>query len=122
LAFPASLNSQRPEERVRAAKMAVRYPYASPEDRRAALEMLVTRLEDEDDAVRFFAIIALEKMTGSRLGYEYHGPEHDRLRAVQTWRRYLAQQAAAASQPASAAAARVPSAAGGNGHAPGGRP
>ena len=100
--------------------MAVHYPYASPEDRRAALEMLVSRLEDEDDAVRFFAIIALEKMTGSRLGYEYHGPEHDRLRAVQTWRRYLAQQAA--SQPASTSAGQVPSSAGGNGHAPGGRP
>jgi hypothetical protein len=93
LSFPASLNSQRPEERVRAAKQAVDYPYASPQDRRAAVELLVARLDDEDDAVRFFAILALERMTGTRLGYCYHDHADGRLRAVQAWRRYLKQQA-----------------------------
>jgi len=93
LPFPASLNSQRPEERVRAIKTAVNYPYAAPEDRRAVIELLVARLEDEDDAVRFFAILALEKMTGTRLGYEYHAPVNERLRAVQAWRRYLDREA-----------------------------
>lgn len=87
--FPASLNSQRPEERVRAAKQAVDHPYASPEERRAVLEMLVWRLDDDDPAVRFFAILALERMTGTRLGYSYHARPDQRLRAVQAWRRYL---------------------------------
>jgi hypothetical protein len=94
--FPASLNSSRPEERVRAAKKAVDYPYASPAERQTALELLVWRLDDEDDCVRFFAILALERMTGTRLGYEYHAPAYERLRAVQSWRRYLAEQAKAA--------------------------
>lgn len=105
LAFPASLNSQRPEERVRAVKQAVTYPYATPEDRQTALEMLVTRLEDDDDAVRFFAILALDRMTGTRLGYSYHAPLDERTRSVQAWRRYLAQRA---QDPPSPAAAPMP--------------
>lgn len=56
------------------------------------MELLVARLEDDDDAVRFFAILALDRMTGTRLGYSYHGPLDQRTRAVQAWHRYLAQQ------------------------------
>ncbi|MBI4579259.1 MAG: hypothetical protein HY718_06125, partial [Planctomycetes bacterium] len=93
LAFPASINSEYPEERVRAVRTAVDYPYASAEERRGVMEMLVGRLDDDDDAVRMFAIVALEKMTGTRLGYRYHAPLGERLRAVQTWRRYLAEEA-----------------------------
>jgi hypothetical protein len=95
------MNSQDSGERVKAAKTAVTYPYKSEEDRRAVLEMLVTRLDDDDEAVRFFSILALEKMTGSRRGYEYHAPWADRLRAVQTWRRYLSQLAAGTGAPTS---------------------
>jgi hypothetical protein len=60
------------------------------------MEMLVARLDDDDDAVRFFAILALERMTGTRMGYSYHTRADQRLRAVQTWRRYLQQEAAQA--------------------------
>lgn len=95
LPFPESLNSPRPDERMQATKTAVNYPYKSAADRRAALDLLVGRLDDEDDAVRMFAILALEKMTGTRLGYEYHAPFHERARAVASWRRYLIQQAGA---------------------------
>lgn len=91
--FPASINSPRPEERAAAVRQAVDWSYASDAERRAVLEMLVGRLEDEDPAVRFFAIIALEKMTGTRLGYVYHAPLDERLRAVQSWRRYMAKLA-----------------------------
>lgn len=90
LAFPASLNSQRPEERIRAAKTAVVWPYRSSSERFAALELLVGRLDDEDDAVRFFAILALERLTGTRQGYEYYAPATERIRAIERWRRYLA--------------------------------
>lgn len=96
--FPASLNSPRAEERVRAAKQAVNYPYESPADRFAAIELLVGRLDDEDEAVRFFAILALEKMTGTRLGYKYHDSVCERLRAIDSWWRYLAEQVKAASK------------------------
>lgn len=92
-AFPASLNSQYADVRLRAVRQAVDHPYDSPEERRTVLEMLVERLDDEDAAVRFFSIVALEKMTGTRLGYEYHDDLHERLRAIEAWRRYLAQEA-----------------------------
>ena len=58
----------------------------------SVINILVDRLEDEDEAVRLFAILALEKLTGHRQGYEYHAPESDRWRAVQRWRRYLAER------------------------------
>lgn len=87
------------------------------------MEMLVARLEDEDDAVRFFAILALDRMTGTRLGYSYHAPEDQRLRAVQAWRRYLAQQAGAAGGARSSgpiSAAQTSAEVEGNGSSPGG--
>jgi HEAT repeat protein len=56
---------------------------------RTAVPILVNRLEDEDDAVRFFAIIALERITGQRFGYEYSQPLAVRTRSVEIWREYL---------------------------------
>lgn len=53
------------------------------------MPILVNRLEDEDEAVRFFAIIALEKITGQRFGYEYSKPLAARTRSVELWREYL---------------------------------
>jgi hypothetical protein len=102
LAFPASLNSPYADERVRAARTAADYPYGTAAERRVALEMLVGRLEDDDEAVRLFAIIALDKLTGTRLGYEYHATADERLRAVQSWRRYLDREARLADGPAGA--------------------
>ncbi len=81
--YPASLQSERPEERIQALKM------AAERDDREVVGIIVDRLEDEDEAVRLFAILALEKMTGTRLGYEYHAPEAERYRQVMAWRRYL---------------------------------
>ncbi len=56
------------------------------------LPQLVDRLEDEDSAVRFAAIIALDKLTGKRLGYKYGGSLETRSAAVARWRRYVAQR------------------------------
>lgn len=93
--YPASLNSIRPDERARAAVQA-----AETRDR-DVLGILVDRLEDPDEGVRFYAILALEKLTGTRLGYDYRAGAIQRWRAVQEWRRYLAEEAnAPATKPA----------------------
>lgn len=54
-----------------------------------AVPLLVDRLEDEDAAVRFYAILALERITGERFGYEYAEPSPRRADAVVRWRTYI---------------------------------
>lgn len=54
-----------------------------------SVPLLVDRLEDEDEAVRFYAILALDKMTGRRLGYDYASPPSERAKAVERWRRFV---------------------------------
>lgn len=56
---------------------------------RLAVPHLVDRLEDEDEAVRLFAINALVKMTGNRFGYDYAKPADQRAGAVERWRDYV---------------------------------
>ena len=51
---------------------------------------LVDRLDDEDPAVRMYAILALERLTGERLGYSYAAPTGKRREAVDSWRDYIA--------------------------------
>ncbi len=97
--YPESFNSFRAEERILAARRA-----AEIQDRHA-IPLLVDRLEDDDAAVRMFSILALEKLTGTRLGYEYRDGAPERTRAVERWRRYVAEEAAtrpAAGEPVAA--------------------
>jgi len=56
---------------------------------RSAVPHIVDRLEDEDDGVRFFAILALDRMTGERFGYDYAKPATARAAAVERWRAYV---------------------------------
>lgn len=56
---------------------------------RAAVPLIVDRLEDEDDGVRFFAILALERITGTRLGYDYAADFERRVPSVERWREYV---------------------------------
>ncbi len=84
--YPGALNSPRPDERARAAIRA-----AETGDR-DVIGILVDRLEDPDEGVRFYAILALERLTGTRMGYDYRVGWSQRRRAVQEWRRYLAEQ------------------------------
>lgn len=81
--YPDSLCSERPDERI----IAIRH--AADINDRSALGLLVDRLEDDDEAVRFYAIYALEKMTNTRMGYRYQASEVERARAVSRWRRFL---------------------------------
>lgn len=70
-------------------------------DRRdeSVVPLLVDRLEDEDAAVRLYAILALDRLTGTRLGYEYGGSEVERRASVDRWRRYLVNPAERAATP-----------------------
>lgn len=69
---------------------------------RDALPALVDRLEDEDEAVRMFASMAMERITGTTLGYVYYAAPADRARAVSRWRSYLRSTTTAATQPGGA--------------------
>ncbi len=81
--YPKALVSEHPEERIGAVK------HAAEVKDRSALPALVDRLDDEDEAVRFYAILALERLTGTRLGYDYRAPESRRALAVERWRRFV---------------------------------
>ena len=84
-AYPEALMSENPAERAAAIK------HAAEIRDRSVIHILIDRLEDEDEAVRLFAILALEKLTGQRHGYNYHASRVERFRAVRRWRRYLAE-------------------------------
>ena len=54
-----------------------------------AVPLIVDRLEDEDEAVRFYAILALERITGERFGYDYARSSFERAASVSKWRSYI---------------------------------
>jgi hypothetical protein len=51
----------------------------------AAVQRLVSLLEDRDEAVRMFAILALERLCGRTYGYKYYETEAARMEAVRRW-------------------------------------
>jgi hypothetical protein len=81
------LESYDPTDRVRAVTDAAR---SGDPDLASAL---VDRLDDEDSAVRFYAILALEKLTATRLGYSYGAPAAERRESVDAWRDFLRRRA-----------------------------
>jgi hypothetical protein len=68
----------------------------------SAVPLLVDRLEDEDEAVRFYAIQALTRITGQDMGYRCYEPSWERARAVRRWRGFVERRAASgpATRPA----------------------
>jgi hypothetical protein len=54
-------------------------------------EILVQDLDNDDAAIRFYAISALERLTGTRRGYDYYADEPARHEAVRRWRNWLTQ-------------------------------
>ena len=95
--YPAALNAERPEDRIWAIRRA-----GQMKDR-DAVGILVDRLDDDDEAVRLYAILALERITGTRLGYSYHADALDRQRAVQRWRQHVGGESVPQTQDAGAA-------------------
>lgn len=83
----AAIQSADPAERILGIHAA-----GEANDRRT-LPLIVDRLEDDDEAVRFYAILALDKMTGQRLGYDYAKPASERAGAVERWRQFVRQGA-----------------------------
>ena len=71
-----------------------------------ALPYLVDRLSDSEADVRFYAIIALEKLTGQRHGYRSWAPAADREKAVMRWRSWLDERGPRPAGPKSKAQGR----------------
>ena len=54
-----------------------------------SVPFLVDRLTDSQTDVRFFAIIALKRITGETMGWNYYEPPLTRAEAVARWRQWL---------------------------------
>jgi hypothetical protein len=52
---------------------------------KAAIPDLVHQLDSDDPAVRMYAITALQRITGTRLGYSPYAAQLQRQAAVETW-------------------------------------
>ena len=75
-----------PESKIPAIEQAVRN-----KDRKV-IPQLVTDLDDEDAAVRLYAIGALRRFTGEDHGYRCYDDAQARKRAVEEWKQWLAKQ------------------------------
>ena len=81
------LESPDPADRIRTILAVAAAPAGV--DRQEVTAALVDRLDDEDEAVRFFAIAALDRLTGERFGYRSWSPLEARRSAVDRWRAYV---------------------------------
>jgi hypothetical protein len=59
---------------------------------KSAVKQLVTDLNNEDAAIRFYAIEGLRRLTGQTFDYRYYDDERDRQPAVQRWKAWLSEQ------------------------------
>jgi hypothetical protein len=60
-------------------------------DRKQAAAM-IENLEDDDPAVRLFAIQGLHRLTGQDFGYLYYASVEERAPAVEKWKQWLRDQ------------------------------
>jgi hypothetical protein len=65
---------------------------AAKKDRRA-IPALILQLDNDDPAIRFYAISALRDITGQSFGYHYFDNAVARKPAVQKWREWAAKNA-----------------------------
>jgi hypothetical protein len=82
---PKSLDSDRATSAIPAIKD------AADQNNRQAIPRLIVLLDDNDSAIRFAAINALEKMTGQTFDYHYYDDIPDRQPAIQRWQHWLAE-------------------------------
>ena len=80
------LRLQDPDPEVRMKAMAEAAGAKDPQ----AVPYIVTDLSNDDGDVRLFASLALEKITGQTMGYEYFQPREQREKAVTLWKQWLA--------------------------------
>ena len=64
-----------------------------------AVGQLVKDLNNDDPAVRFYAITALKEITGNSFDYRYYEDDLERLPALKRWQEWLATRKAGATQP-----------------------
>ena len=57
---------------------------------RRVMSQLVKDLDNDDPAVRFYAIEGLRRITGQTLGYHYYYGEDERQPSVNAWKQWLA--------------------------------
>lgn len=88
--LPAALQDENPSVRVEACRRAGETKDGS------VVPLLVERLDDTAADVRFFAIGALERITGRSLGYRHYDDAETRSQAVRRWRDWLRANAASA--------------------------
>ncbi len=50
-----------------------------------AIPALIENLDADDPAVRLYSIMALEKLTGTRMGYQAYAPLAQRQAAINRW-------------------------------------
>ncbi|MHC4431081.1 MAG: HEAT repeat domain-containing protein [Planctomycetota bacterium] len=79
----SDLDSPNPAVRIMAIK------WAGDSKASSAVPRLVDFLQDEDASVRFFAIEALRRITGTDNGYDYKASPQLRAEAVERWREFL---------------------------------
>jgi hypothetical protein len=78
-----SVKNPDPLGRIPAFKEAVR------EKDRRAVRYMVRDLDSDDPAVRLFAIVGLERLTGRTFDYRYYDDQHQRLPAIKRWQDWL---------------------------------
>jgi hypothetical protein len=80
-----SVTAEDPDLKIPAIRAAVRHAD------RSVIPHLIDDLENDDPAVRFYAIEGLYRLTGRTLDYHYYDGEQRRAEAVQRWRQWLAE-------------------------------
>ena len=83
---PLTVTHDDPGIKIPAIKKAVR------EKDKSVVPRLVEELSSDDPAVRFYAIGALEELTGETFGYQYFEDEDGRKPAIEKWKKWLADQ------------------------------
>lgn len=63
---------------------------AETQDTRA-IPLLIESLDDDDPAVRFYAIQALKRLTGETFGYRFYEDASQRRDSVDQWKEWLKQ-------------------------------
>ena len=63
--------------------------WAADNEIRPAISPLVDSLQNEDQAVRFYAIEALRRLVGTNYGYDYKAQPNRRAAAIQRWKEFV---------------------------------
>lgn len=78
-AYHRGFNSADPASKLHAIRQ------AGSADDHAAIPALIEQLDSDDPAVRMLAITALERITGTRRGYDPYAPRSEREPTVNAW-------------------------------------